>query len=740
MLNRLSRTFLIMAAVTGITASAQTTANWDNSGNGMLNGTYYFRHVLWIISDSGDLSDAYALYGNISFDGDGNYTINGLLLEAQACEAEGDCPTEQETITGTYQISASGFGFMDNPLDSDDEIYGLVTNKLSPGQPGIFMGSSTETQDGYNDMFIAAPLASPAPTAASLSGSYAIAGIDYPVVDQEEGAAYSLDYVLSFSANGAGKISSNGTATGFITANGGSPTNQSIGSVNYTASSGAFNVNFGGSLTGTNLLAGTHYLYSSPDGNFVFGGSPQGWDMIVGTRNPVTSAPTFSGLYYAAGMDVNVFGILEGEDSSTPDSYYGSLVPLSGSYLLHQRVNNQFNNNSEYTSAYDYTANDPLTFNSNGTEDDPYSSQHYVFGAGGAIRIGIGNLQTGVQIGLQLAIQAPTFSGSGVYLNPTGVQNAANSALFTAGIAPGELITLAGSGFSTGSFANPGLSLATNLGGTQVLVTYETSSGATTTAAPLVYVTPGLIAAQLPFEIDGATTPILAFQVVAKSGSSNVVTLFQGPTQPGFYTIPSGGNGTVAAVSVSTNQLITAGNPATPNESLYAYVNGLGAVSPTIADGAPATGALSYANNTINFDFLDPNTFDSFPASSAGVPSFAGLAPPYAGLYQINFAVPATDSSGNGITSGNLYLELYGFDSTVSSEPVLEAFNSQSLIPVAGGVTTSEQPDSRGPLAHGRRGPNLGPGTRKIIHSHRRSPRAVPRTTVSGFKTPLPKS
>jgi hypothetical protein len=88
MLNRLSRAFLILAAVTGITASAQTTANWDNSGNGLLNGTYYFRHVIWILSDTGDLSDAYALYGNISFDGNGNYSINGQLLEAQACAAE----------------------------------------------------------------------------------------------------------------------------------------------------------------------------------------------------------------------------------------------------------------------------------------------------------------------------------------------------------------------------------------------------------------------------------------------------------------------------------------------------------------------------------------------------------------------------------------------------------------------------------------------------------------------------
>jgi uncharacterized protein (TIGR03437 family) len=726
MLNRLSRAFLIAAAVMGMTASAQTSASWDNSGNGLLNGTYYFRHVLWILSDTGDLSDAYALYGNISFDGNGNYTISGQLVEADNCAAEGDCPTQAETITGTYQISASGFGFIDNPLDGDDEIYGLVTNQLSPGNPGIFMGSSTETQDGYNDMFIAAPLASPVPSASSLSGSYAIVGIDNPVVNQEEGSAYALDYLLTFSANGAGKIN-NATGTGFITADGGSPTTQNIGSASYATSSGAFSVNFGGSLTGSNLVAGTHYLYSSPDGNFVFGGSPQGWDMIVGTRSP-TSTPTFSGLYYQAGMDVNVLGILEGEDASTPDSYYGSLVPLGSSYLLHQRINNQFNNNGDYTSAYDYTANDPLSITS-GLEDDSFSSQHYVFGAGGAIRIGIGNLQTGVLVGIQLAIQAPTFTGSGVYINPTGIQNASNSALFTAGIAPGELVTLSGSGFPSGTFTNPGLSLGNTLGGTQVLVTYENASGvATTMAAPLLYVTGGLIAAQVPFEVANASTPILAFQVVTPKGSSNVVTLFQGPTQPGIYTIPAGGNGTAAAVHISTNQLITSGNPAVPNESAYVYVNGLGAVTPSVADGAPASSTtLSYANNNIAFDFLDPNTFDSYPGPASGAPSFAGLAPPYAGLYQINMAIPSTDSSGNAITAGSYYLELYGFDLTVADSPVLEVYNSQAMIPVGAAAASNQAA-----VAHRRHAVGPGPKTRKIIHGHRRSPRAIPRRSATG--------
>jgi hypothetical protein len=93
----------------------------------------------------------------------------------------------------------------------------------------------------------------------------------------------------------------------------------------------------------------------------------------------------------------------------------------------------------------------------------------------------------------------------------------------------------------------------------------------------------------------------------------------------------------------------------------------------------------------------------------------------------MNLNIPATDSSGNAITSGNLYLELYGFDLTVPADPVLEVYNSQAIIPVNGSATSS----TAALVPHVRRGPKLGPANRKIVHSHRRSPRAMPRPTGS---------
>ncbi len=65
---------LLVAAAAG-PAAAQS---WDNSGNSLLNGTYYFREVFYVASgdSNGDLSQAIAVFGNITFNGAGTYTLS----------------------------------------------------------------------------------------------------------------------------------------------------------------------------------------------------------------------------------------------------------------------------------------------------------------------------------------------------------------------------------------------------------------------------------------------------------------------------------------------------------------------------------------------------------------------------------------------------------------------------------------------------------------------------------------
>src|SRR5579863_338402 len=86
-MNRILKAALFFCSMLPLAAQAPP---FDTSGNGKLSGTYYFRHVLYGIDtqvDSqgiiGDIEGAYSLYGNITFDGNGNYTItNGVLTES----------------------------------------------------------------------------------------------------------------------------------------------------------------------------------------------------------------------------------------------------------------------------------------------------------------------------------------------------------------------------------------------------------------------------------------------------------------------------------------------------------------------------------------------------------------------------------------------------------------------------------------------------------------------------------
>ena len=382
--------------------------------------------------------------------------------------------------------------------------------------------------------------------------------------------------------------------------------------------------------------------------------------MFVGVKNP-SASPAFSGLYYQAGMDLDVSDIVD--DNTTPDSYYGSLVAITGGTIVgHQRINDIFNG------PYDYTYNDAFTFNKDGSVDDPYTSQHYVFS--GAYRVGVGNSPF---LGFTVAIGAPPFSGQGVYLNPTGVQNAASSALFTAGISPGEIITLSGTNLAKSNAGTPTLTLPPTLAGVQVMMNGY--------PAPLVYVTSGLIAAEVPFEAipSAATAPIVQIQVINSLGSSKVITVFTSDVAPGVYTIPAGGLGASAMNHISTYTAVTDANPAQIGEPVFGYVNGLGNVNPPIGDGVPASGTvLSTTTNVIEEIVDGVAACASAPTPCAG--QFAGLAPTFAGLYQLNFTIPS------GVSSGDVYLDLEALDPTGS---YVTAYSSEATIAVGGGGLSS---------------------------------------------------
>jgi uncharacterized protein (TIGR03437 family) len=657
----------------------------DASGNRMLTGNYYFRQAIYVISGSpdasgivGDISEAIVIYGNISFDGNGNYTISGGSAGGLVADSGFGPPTPLSCyladttcssgapVTGTYTISVSGQGSISSPLGAlvtGDAVQGLV------GANGVFIGSTTETTYGYADLFVAVPLGTPEPTNATFNGTYTVTGFI-----PGGSPASSADMFFQLSANGNGSLG-NVTVNGYYGGGGATTISQSNSNINYFFSGGAAVVTFPTSST-ANFFSGEEYLYFSPDGSFFVGGSPTtgaantfGYDMIIGVRNGSSS---FQGTYYQAGLDQNI-SLATTEGYVDFDSYYGALNPESnGNILAHQRLNDLIFTGS----TYDFTYSDTFTPGVGTYTDDGVDSIYpaqYAIGANG-VRIGQG---IGPYLGISVAIPAPTFTPTQpVYINPAGVVSAASFAPFTAGIANGEFITIFGTNLAASTVVDSNIPFPTTLGNVQVMINQQ--------AVPIYFVSSGQIAVIAPSQ---NPYQLATIQVINNGVPSNVVTVRVAPTATGLYANPSGGI-YAAVYDANTNQIVTPSTPANPGDILEVFGTGFGVVSPPVPGGdgyAAPDSPLSYTYNTISAD-VDGTTATA---------SMAVLVPGLVGLYQINVTIPTTT------TAGNHFLDISGSDPNTQA---LESYSQQVQIPVSSGALaeTTTSPEAKAHAAHPR--------------------------------------
>ena len=129
---------------------------------------------------------------------------------------------------------------------------------------------------------------------------------------------------------------------------------------------------------------------------------------------------------------------------------------------------------------------------------------------------------------------------------------------------------------------------------------------------------------QIPFEVGNgpATVDLLANGVGVCTSSIQVQSV-----APGLFTQSNG----TAAVLNQDSSVNSVGNPAASGSVIAAYLTGLGSVHPSVATGVPAPlGLLATTTNTVTATI----------GGVAATVEFAGLAPGYAGLYQVNILVP----------------------------------------------------------------------------------------------------
>ncbi len=625
---------------------------FDSSGNDLLNGNYYFREVFYVVADtSSDISRAISFFGNISFNGSGGYTVsNATVYDSQYGSYSLSCYLSSAStcsgsspVAGTYTMAASGYGYIVNAITGDNTFITAGTAGTATG--GILTGSTTE--GGYNDMFLAGKITSSVPTASTFSGTWTMAGFIPGGTP-----AGSANLFFQMSPNGAGSL---GTVnvSGYVGSGTTTPQVQTSANVTYTFSSGAAVISFPNAPKALYFSgpqnSGPEYLYFSPDNSFAFGGSPIGFDMLVGVRNDSSSTTeNFSGIYFQNGIDQDVTDY-SSTGAATFDSYYGALSAIPGGSIIGmQRLFSPELDGSAYSLGFSDVF--PGSITGSGAINDVYTQ--YAYSDGGTVRIGSGIWPS---LGLTVAVQAPVLTGptGQVFINPQGVVNAGSSAPFLAPVSNGELVTLYGSNLAaSGVSASGTVPYQTTLGGATVYVNGQ--------AAPLVYVSPGQISLIIPYE---NPFTIAAFQVVNSIGTSNSVTEFVGETSIGLFTNPPGGLGNGALLHNSTGALVTAANPAVPGEYIQAFLSGLGAVFPSVADGAPAPSINLATSIYFTTDSTNQITVDVGGVSAPVV--YAGLAPGFAGLYQIDFQVPA------GVTAGQNNIDIYGPDS-VASQAVIQ--------------------------------------------------------------------
>jgi uncharacterized protein (TIGR03437 family) len=218
----------------------------------------------------------------------------------------------------------------------------------------------------------------------------------------------------------------------------------------------------------------------------------------------------------------------------------------------------------------------------------------------------------------------------------TSEASVVNGASFTAGLAPGGIVTIFGTGLAGETTQSSTVPLPSAISGTSVTV-----NGA---PLPLFFASPTQINAQLRLDQQGP-----AILRVTTPGGFSEVPVQIAEAAPGIFSPVQHANGTN----------VTASAPAQPGETLVVYATGLGVVDNTGLEAGQISPATPLARSTTGVMVQIGGT--------TVVPDFAGLTPGFVGLYQVNVKLPADLAP----TSYQLRLSAKGNTSNSLSVPVL---------------------------------------------------------------------
>jgi len=243
--------------------------------------------------------------------------------------------------------------------------------------------------------------------------------------------------------------------------------------------------------------------------------------------------------------------------------------------------------------------------------------------------------RTSSEVAINLTASAPGYPAATSQIAGAVVPNAVplltpNSTLHSfdpligGALAPGTIVAIYGQNLAAAASQPTTIPLPTTFNGTAVIV-----GGM---EAPLYYVSPGQINAQIPFELSSGNQ----YQVIVSANGAL--------TTPQPIQLASATPG-LAAFSDSTliaqhgsGTLVSQTAPATGGEYLVAYLAGLGDTTVPVPSGAASPSS----------PLAQPTSTPTLTINGTQYPIlFAGLTPGLVGLYQMNFQVPAALAAGN---------------------------------------------------------------------------------------------
>jgi uncharacterized protein (TIGR03437 family) len=249
------------------------------------------------------------------------------------------------------------------------------------------------------------------------------------------------------------------------------------------------------------------------------------------------------------------------------------------------------------------------------------------------------SVNTGATVNGRLAAITGSISlQSSVVTSPApfiGLNAVVNSASYATTVAAGSIASVFGNNFGSSTIAATAYPLLPSLG--------ETSFKVGAQAGPLFMTSCGQANIQIPWEAAGQTQVPVTATVAGLTSlpqSANIVAF-----SPGIFTMNQTGSGQGMVEVASTGQLAapqsSISTPVARGQYIAIYATGLGPVS-----NQPATGAAA-SSNPLSYTATLP------VVTIGGVGSFvnySGLAPGFAGLYQINALVPVSVSPGSAVT------------------------------------------------------------------------------------------